>query len=76
MDVENPKLAVAGVPKAVNRSDRCGHPHSGASMDDLIAECELGLAFENIERIDVVFVAVWVKAESRAEASINYLELG
>jgi hypothetical protein len=64
VDVENPKLAVARVPKAVNYSDRYGHPRSGASSDDLIAERELGLAFENIEGIDVVSVGVWVNAES------------
>jgi hypothetical protein len=53
-DVENPKLAVARVPKAVNYSDRCGNPCSSASTDDLVAERELGLAFEDIEGIDVV----------------------
>jgi hypothetical protein len=76
MDVENPKLAVARVPKAVHHSDRCGHPCPRTSTDDLVAERELGLALENIEGIDVVSVGVWVDAESRAKAGIDYLELG
>jgi hypothetical protein len=76
MDVENPKLAVARVPEAVNCSDRCGHPCSGTRVDDFIAECEFGFAFQNIEGIDVVSVGVWINAETRAEAGIDYLELG
>jgi hypothetical protein len=75
MDVENPQLAVTRIPKAVNRSDRCGHPGSGAGTDDLIAERELGLAVEDIEGIDMVWVGVWVNADSRAKAGIDYLEL-
>jgi hypothetical protein len=76
MDVENPKLAVAGIPKAVNHSYRYGHPCPRASADDVIAERELGLSLENIERINVVSMAVWVNAESRTKAGIDDLQLG
>jgi hypothetical protein len=75
MDVDHPKLAVAGIPKAVNHSYRYGHPCSRPSPDDVIAERELGLSVENIERINVVRVAVWVNAESRTKAGIDDLEL-
>jgi hypothetical protein len=76
MYVENPKLAVAGIPKAVNHSHRYGHPCSRPSTDDVFAERELGLSLENIERINVVAVAVSVNAESRTKAGIDDLELG
>jgi len=76
MDVQNPKFAVAYVAEAVNDSDRSRHPCSGACADDLIVECEFGLAFENVEGIDVVRVRVWSYAESRAEAAVDDLELG
>jgi len=76
MDVENPKLAVADVPKAVKHSDGYGHPCSCASMDDVITKPELSLSFKNIERINVVGVGVWVNAESGAKASIDDFELG
>ena len=75
MDVEYPKLTVADVPEAVPHPDRYRDPRSGASMDDLIAQRELGLAFENIERVDVVPMAVGFDAESRSETPIDYLEL-
>jgi hypothetical protein len=73
MDVENPKLTVAGVPKAMNHSYRYGHPCSRASADDVIAERELGLSLENIERINVVAVTVWVNAESGTKAGVDDL---
>jgi hypothetical protein len=76
MDVENPKLAIPGVPKAVKHSDRYRHPRSSRSADDLIAERELSLSLEDIKGIHVVPVGVWVHTESRAEAGIDYLELG
>ena len=76
MDVENPKLAVADVPKAVKHSDGYGHPCSCASMDDVITKPELSLSFKNIERINVVGVGVWVDAESGAKASIDDFEFG
>jgi hypothetical protein len=76
MYVENPKLTVAGIPKAVNDSYRHGHPCSRPSADDVFAERELGLSLENIERINVVAVAVSVNAESRTKAGIHDLELG
>jgi hypothetical protein len=75
MDVEDPKLALADVPKAVKHSCRCGHPCSWASMDEVIAELELSLSFEHIERINVIAVAVWINAESGAKASIDDFEL-
>jgi hypothetical protein len=64
MDVEDPKLALADVAKAVKHSCRCGHPCSWASMDDVVAELELSLSLEHIERINVIAVAVWINAES------------
>lgn len=76
MDVENPKLAIPRVPTAVKHSDRYRHPRSCTSADDLIAERELSLSFEDIKGIHVVPVGVWARAESRAEAGIDYLELG
>lgn len=76
MDVENPKLAIPRVPKAVKHSDRYRHPRSSTSTDDLIAERELSLSFEDIKGIHVVPVGVWVHAESWPEAGIDYLELG
>jgi hypothetical protein len=75
MDVENPKLAVTRVPKAVKDSDRHRHPRPGTSAHDLIAERELSLSFEDIKGIHVVAVGVWLHAESRAEAGIDHLEL-
>ena len=76
MDVENPKLAIPRVPKAVKRSYRYCHPRPSTGADDLIAERELGLSFEDIKGIHVVPVGVWLHAESGAEAGIDYLELG
>lgn len=76
MDVENPKLAITRVPKAVKDSDRHRYPRSGPSADDLITQRELSLAFEDIKRIHGVPVDVWLHAESRAEAGIDHLELG
>jgi hypothetical protein len=76
MDVENPKLALADVSKAVKHSYRCGHPVSRADMDDVIAELELSLSFKHIEGVNVIGVAVRVNAESEAEASIDDFELG
>jgi hypothetical protein len=75
MDVENPKLAIPRVPKAVKHSDRHRHPRSSTSADDLTAERELSLSFEDIKRIHMVPVCVRLHAESRAEAGIDYLEL-
>lgn len=75
VDVENPKLAITRVPKAVKDSDRYRNPRSGTSADELIAERELGLSFEDIKGIHVVPVGVWLHAESRTEAGIDYLEL-
>jgi hypothetical protein len=76
VDVENPKLALADVPKAVKHSYRCGNPCSRASMDDVIAKPELSRSLKNIERINVIPVAVWVNAKSGAKASIDDFELG
>jgi hypothetical protein len=75
MDVENPKLAVTRVPKAVKDSGRYRHPRSRRRADDLIAERELSLSSEDIKGIHMVPVDVWVHAESRAEAAIDYLNL-
>jgi hypothetical protein len=75
MHVENPKLAVAHVPEAVKYPNGDRHPRSDTSTDDLIAKRELGLAFENIERVDVISVAMRVNAESRPKAAIDHLEL-
>jgi hypothetical protein len=75
MDVENPKLAVAGVSEAVNRLS-VRPSRFKASTDDLVRECELGRAFENIEGINVVSVGVWVNAESRDKARIDHSSSG
>jgi hypothetical protein len=50
MDVEDPKLAIARVPKAVEHSDRYRHPRSNTREDYLIAERELSLSLEDIKR--------------------------
>jgi hypothetical protein len=76
MDVENPKLAVTRVPKAMQHSNRYGNPRSGTSADYLIAKGELSFSFQDIKGIHVVPVNMRVDAESRAEASVDYLELG
>jgi hypothetical protein len=76
MDVEHPKLALADVPKTVEHPDRRGNPCSRASMDDVIAKPELSHALEDIERINVIQVAVWVNAESGAKANIDHFKLG
>jgi len=44
-------------------------------MDEVIAELELSLSFEHIERINVIAVAVWINAESGAKASVDDFEL-
>ena len=74
VDVENPKLAVTYVPKAVKHSRRYRDPRSGTSADHLIAERELSLSSKDIQRIHVVHVRMRVHAESRAEAAVDYLE--
>ena len=76
MDVDNPKLAITRVPKAVEHSDRYRHPCPRARADNLIAEREFGLPLEDIKRIHVVRVRMRVHAESRAEALIDCLEFG
>jgi hypothetical protein len=76
MDVENPKLALADVPKAVKHSGRCGNPCSWTSMDDVIAEPELSLSLKNVERISVIPVAVDVDAESGAKLKLDDFEFG
>ena len=76
MDVENPKLAITRVPKAVEHSDRYCHPCAGARPDYLIAEREFSLSLEDIERIHVVRVHMRVHDESRTEAGIYCLEFG
>jgi hypothetical protein len=76
MDVENPKLAITRVPKAVEHSDRYRHPCSGARADYLIAEREFGLALQDIKRIHMVRVRMRIHAESRTEADIYCLEFG
>jgi hypothetical protein len=75
VDIKNPKLAIPRVPKAMTRSDRYGHPRSGNSGDNLIAERELSRSFQDIKAIHVVPVDMRGYAESRAEAGIDRFEL-
>ena len=74
VDVENPKLAVTYVPKAVKHSRRYRDPRSSTNADHLIAKRELSLSVEDIEGTHVVPVRTWVYAESRAEAAVDYFE--
>ncbi len=76
MDVENPKLAGARVPEAVNNAHRRGDVGSSATRNGPIADHELGLALENVERVDVVCVSVRLDAfEFRPEMELDHLEL-
>ena len=76
MDVEEPELGVGRVAEAVRdpcrRRDKASRPGS----EDLVADEELGLAGEDVERVDVILVDVRVDAlEVRAEAQLDDLEL-
>ena len=77
MDVQHAELALADVPEAVHDADGSGDVRARAGPDDLVADGELGLAFEDVERVDVIRVAVGRDAlELRPEAELDRLELG
>lgn len=77
MDVQHHEIAVAGDAEAVLDADGRGNPCPGTGVHDSAVDRELGLALEDVERIDVVSVAVEVDArEVRAEAELEDLELG
>ena len=75
MDVEDPKVAIADVPKAVKNPNRCGNPCSRATSDDVIAKPKFSFSFKHIEGIGVIRVGVRVNAESGAKARIDDFEL-
>ena len=77
MDVQHPELAGAGVPEPVDDADRGCDVGARAGAHDLAPDGELGLAFEDVERVDLVDVAVRLDAlEVGPEAELDHLELG
>lgn len=77
MHVEHPQLAVAGVAKAVAHADRRGYPAARERAEDVLADRELGLPLEDVERVDVICVHVRVDAlEVRPKAELDHLDLG
>ena len=76
MDVQHAEVTRTAVPKAVHDSDRRGDVGAGTGLDDLAADDELGLAFEHVEGVDVVGVAVRRNAlEVGTEGELDHLEL-
>jgi hypothetical protein len=75
MDVQDPKFTWARVTEAVNRTDPNGDPCTGGGADHLVADGGLGLAFEHVKGIDVVFMLMELDRESRPESGVDHLEL-
>jgi hypothetical protein len=76
VNVQDPEVALAYVPEAVDRADGHSDPSPGRRADDVVAECEFGFAFKDVEGIDVVVVRVRLHGEAWTEPRIDGLELG
>src|SRR5581483_8989787 len=77
VDVQHHEIAFAGDTEAVLDTDRGGDERAGPGTHDLVLDRELGLAFEDVERVDVVRVGVQVDAlELGREAELEDLEVG
>ena len=76
VEVQHSKVAVADIAEAVGDADRSRDIGAWSHAHDLVADEELGLTREHVERVDVVGVAVQVDAfEVRPEAKLDGLEL-
>ena len=77
MHVQHHEVAGARNPEAVLDAHGSRNPRPGPGAHDRTVDGELGLALEDVERVDVVSVAVEVDAcEVGTEAELEDLELG
>jgi hypothetical protein len=61
----------------VHGPGRSGHERARACPDDVVAEDELRLALEDVERVDVIRMGVGRDAlEVRRKGQVEHLELG
>ena len=76
MDVQEPELPVARVAEPVDGADRRRHPRPRGAADHVAVDRELGLALEDVERVDVVVVRVRIRPlEARLERELDQREL-
>src|SRR5262245_16571210 len=76
VDVEEVGVLGPGNRKAVTNSRRHCDPGAGPCALELVADCELDLAFEDVERVGVVLVDVGLdRAEPRLAPELEHFEL-
>jgi hypothetical protein len=76
VDVEHPELGAPGVAEAVPDPGGCGHERARLRAEGVATDEELGLAREDVERVDEVRVHVRVDAlEVGAEPELDGFEL-
>jgi len=76
VDVQEAGTVRAGVPEAVADARGSGNEGAGRSSDGLVADRELELSLEDVERIELVGVDVRVdRAELGVARELDHLEL-
>ncbi len=76
MDVEEAGTVRAGVPEAVADARGSGNEGAGRGTDDLVADRELELPLEDVERIELVGVDVRLDGPELGVArELDHLEL-
>ena len=76
MDVDHPRTIRARIRERVRESDRRCDERARAETELLVADQELGLAVEDVERVDVVVVGVRVGAvEAGLELELDQAQL-
>jgi hypothetical protein len=73
--VDDAQVLVRNVSESVDDSDRHGDPAARANTNLLVSQRELGLAFEDVEGIDVVPVSMGPNSEAWTETGVDRLEL-
>ena len=76
VEVEHPHRLVAHVPEPVDDVRRGEDVRARSRVDDLVADVELDLAFEDVERVGVPLVEVGVDAASRIERDLEQASSG
>jgi len=76
VDVEEVSILRTGNGETVADSGRRSDPGSGACSSDVVADREVDLTFEDVERVGVVLVDVGLdRPETRLAPELEHLEL-
>ena len=77
MDVQHPQFSVSDVAETVRDTDRRGDVRARPGANDLVADHELGVTVDDVERVDMIRMAVGGHAfEVRTESQVDHFQFG